>query len=406
MTRNLSRLGQPVFIFSLIILVLNDWLLKSIFHNFITGKLSDFTGLFAFPFFWSVLFPKRIKEIHLGTLLFFIFWKSPLSETFVHFIGASRIVDFSDNMALISIFISFQILKKESYVLKLHPFFLQLIVLLSCFSFIATTQKREPCTSIECEFSTLSLSNETNQKIIVQIDFTYSEKEIAFYKKQQILQRINNVRKILEERHERKTSPGFQPSDSIEIVKMINENWSNRKKISLINPLVLNVHESKSVAIPLWQFDSLVGFPENFKISVLDTTKKIIKTYNKKAFFEKINQNSSVKLNEFSRDDQLDLTFGEVKKPFVLSDCYGKWESKTTGTFSKIEFNSKYFSNDKTGDVFDCEYQSDTILVYTPEKVHIGIMKKTKDDVLVISWSTEKTLTYKKSSKPRTLGNQ
>lgn len=406
MTRNLTRLGQPVFIISLIILILNDCFFKTIFHNFITGKLSDFAGLFAFPFFWSVIFPKRVKEIHLGTFLFFVFWKSPFSETFVHFIGASRIVDFSDNMALVSVFLSFQILKKESYVLKLHPLFLQLIVLLSCFSFVATTQKREPCTSIECEFLVLNLSNETNKKVIVHIDFKYSEKEIAFYKKQQILDGINNVREILDERHERKISPGFQPSDSIEIVKNTNENWSNRKKISLIDPLVLNVHESKWVAIPLWQFDRLVGFPENFKISVLDTNHKIIKTYNKKTFFEKVNQNSAVKLDEFSRENSLNLILGEVKKPFILSDCYGKWESKTNGTFNKIEFNSKYFSNDKTGDVYNCQFKNDTILVYTPEKVHIGIMKKPKDDVLVISWSIEKTLTYKRSSEPTSLGNQ
>ncbi|MCR4033084.1 MULTISPECIES: hypothetical protein [Flavobacterium] len=400
MTRNLNRLGQPVFICSLMILILNDWFFKSIFHNFITGKLSDFAGLFAFPFFWSVLFPKRIKEIHLGTLLFFVFWKSHLSDAFVAFTQTCRVVDFSDNIALISIFISYRSLQKEASVLKLSPVFLSLIVLLSCFSFIATTQKRE--LQDYNENLNLVLDNQTDQKLVVLIDFKYSEKEIDTYKKLQISETIKTFKEI----YANNKTFVFKKSDSIDIAKAVNEQWNIMNTNTISEPVVLDIQKSATVQLPKSYHENLVGFPENFKISVLDSKQKIIKTYNKKTFFEKINQNSSVVQNEFFCENTLYLTFGEAKKPFIVSYYYGKWESKNTGTFNKIEFNSKYFSNDKTGDVYDCEYKNDTILVYTPEKTHIGIMKKPKDDVLVISWDNKKTLTYKKSSEPTSLGNQ
>ncbi|MBS7255309.1 hypothetical protein [Flavobacterium branchiicola] len=400
MTRNLNRLGKPIFLFSLTILILNDWFFKTAFHNFITGKLSDFAGLFAFPFFWSVLFPKKTKEIHLGIVLFFIFWKSHFSDAFVDFTETYRVVDFSDNIALISVFISFRSLKKEHSVLKLNPIFLSLILLISCFSFIATTQK--PRFEDVKENIQLVLNNETNQKLIVLIDFKFSEKEIDVYKKQGILQTIEMYKEINKD----DKRYVFNKTDSISIINSINEQWNTIKKKSVIEPLVLDIHQSATVELPLTYYDKQIGFPENFKISVLDTTRKTIKTYNKKTFFEKINQNSSVKLNEFLRENSLNLTFGEVTKPLILSDFYGKWESKIKGNFNKIEFNSKYFSNDKTGAVYDCEYKNDTILVHTPEKVHIGVIKNPKDDVLVISWDTKTVVTYKRSSKPTSLGNQ
>ena len=115
MIKKINRLAHPGFLVSLLILLLNDFILKTVFHNYLTGKLSDFAGLLAFPFFWSVLFPKRTKEIHIAVALFFIFWKSPFSEDFVDFFGFYRVVDFSDFIALVSVFVSFQLLKKEQY---------------------------------------------------------------------------------------------------------------------------------------------------------------------------------------------------------------------------------------------------------------------------------------------------
>jgi hypothetical protein len=44
-------LKHPLVIGALILTFLNDHFLKHQFHNFLTGKISDFTGIFYFPLF-------------------------------------------------------------------------------------------------------------------------------------------------------------------------------------------------------------------------------------------------------------------------------------------------------------------------------------------------------------------
>ncbi|MET3018676.1 hypothetical protein [Flavobacterium hydatis] len=405
MLKNLARLGHPVFLISLIILILNDWVFKNVFHNYVTGKLSDFAGLFVFPFFWSVLFFKRAKEIHLGTILFFIFWKSPFSEVFVNLFGLYRIVDFSDNMALLSVFVSYQLLKKESVSLKLRPITLQLIFLLSCFSFIATTQRPSyEEYSIENEFLNLYLKNETDKKLVILIDFKYSKNEEEIYKKRQIALAIDDFKKIWAGNLRDGKAFVFTSSDSIWLAKGISENWAFREKTSNIDPLVLDVKATQSIKLPLYYKDSLIGFPESFKISVLDSNWKTIKIYTKKIFFDKINIDQDRKINEFSRPESLSLTFGEKKEPLIVSNCYGKWESNKRGDLNKIEINSRYCVNDTNGDVYECRYINDSILVYTPNKIYIGVIKKVTTNELVICWDGKTILTYKKSSKLPILG--
>ncbi len=58
-SRQLQILLSPEFLIGLLLLLMNDFVFKELFHNWLTGKLSDFAGLFIFPLFWSALFPKR-----------------------------------------------------------------------------------------------------------------------------------------------------------------------------------------------------------------------------------------------------------------------------------------------------------------------------------------------------------
>ena len=53
----ISFLVSPLYLAALSGLLLNDFVLKSAAPGFVTGKLSDFCGLFAFAVFWSVLLP-------------------------------------------------------------------------------------------------------------------------------------------------------------------------------------------------------------------------------------------------------------------------------------------------------------------------------------------------------------
>ena len=61
-------LRHPIALSALFLTALNDHYFKYQFHNFLTGKISDFTGLFYFPFFLYALFdflkcPKAKHEV-------------------------------------------------------------------------------------------------------------------------------------------------------------------------------------------------------------------------------------------------------------------------------------------------------------------------------------------------------
>jgi len=105
MQKELKQLTTLPFLICLSLLLLNDFFLKTIFHNYLTGKLSDVCGLFIFPIFWSVFFPKHKAQVFFATALLFSFWKSPYSNSFIEFFSTSffpiqRIVDVSDLIAL------------------------------------------------------------------------------------------------------------------------------------------------------------------------------------------------------------------------------------------------------------------------------------------------------------------
>jgi hypothetical protein len=138
-----QKLAQPVFIASVVLLIINDWFLKAVFHNVYTGKISDFTGLFAFPFFLSALLPQWKKLLHILTAVFFIFWKTELSQPLINLLNSvnlpvSRTVDFTDNIALVSIIISYQIFTQKSDH-NAKPFLIRSITVIACLAFMATS---------------------------------------------------------------------------------------------------------------------------------------------------------------------------------------------------------------------------------------------------------------------------
>lgn len=107
MKSRLQFLTSPWFIVSLFLLILNDWYLKSAYPSFLTGKLSDFAGLFAFSWFWISLIPRHKIPTLFLIAISFIWWKSPLSDGFIHFWNdlplwkVYRVVDFGDCIALV-----------------------------------------------------------------------------------------------------------------------------------------------------------------------------------------------------------------------------------------------------------------------------------------------------------------
>jgi len=141
--RNTNKISHPLFILSILVLILNDWYFKATFHNGLTGKLSDFAGLFAFPYLFSALYPTHSTKIHLGSALLFIFWKSEFSQPLIDVLNGmnvpvNRTVDLTDYLALPSIVVSYITLKSEhSWTIK--PGLRIALIVLSCLSFIATS---------------------------------------------------------------------------------------------------------------------------------------------------------------------------------------------------------------------------------------------------------------------------
>jgi len=97
---------SPGFITALFLLIINDYYLKQNFPCWLTGKLSDFSGLFLFSLFWSSFFPKKNRIIIILCAILFVFWKSPLSQVIIDVwnrtfpLNISRVIDYSDLLAI------------------------------------------------------------------------------------------------------------------------------------------------------------------------------------------------------------------------------------------------------------------------------------------------------------------
>ena len=125
MKRNKFLLLNYVFVVSIILLFINDHFLKLHFHNWFTGKFSDFLGMIIFPLFLAYIFPKLRTFSILVSFVLFIFWKSPFSEGFIDFynhispIAVARVVDYTDFIAFVFLVISFLLIKYDAL---LQPF--------------------------------------------------------------------------------------------------------------------------------------------------------------------------------------------------------------------------------------------------------------------------------------------
>ncbi|VVV00866.1 hypothetical protein FVB9532_02142 [Mesonia oceanica] len=140
-----KHLYRILFLVSIFLLLINDLYLKFEYHNYLTGKLSDFVGLFAFPYFFSCFFSKKIKLIYILSGILFVFWKLELSQPIFDFansygIGINRTVDYSDLMALMILPFSYSYWNKRQIITKKPKrIFKPIIIVICSFSFIATT---------------------------------------------------------------------------------------------------------------------------------------------------------------------------------------------------------------------------------------------------------------------------
>jgi len=145
MSRNLKILTSFWFIAGLTLLLLNDFVFKGLYGNWLTGKLSDFSGLFIFPLFWAALIPKHKNKIFWLTGFLFIFWKLPFSQVLIdswnnfELLNISRTVDYTDLLALLILPVAYYIDgEKESIkTIRISPVF---PLIISAVSFVATSK--------------------------------------------------------------------------------------------------------------------------------------------------------------------------------------------------------------------------------------------------------------------------
>jgi hypothetical protein len=136
------------------LLIVNDHYLKEAYGNWLTGKLSDFAGLFAFAVVaqvaWRRLASVRWSAFPGGVLLaglFFSWFKSPLSGVALEAVNAlsgrsfGRVIDYSDLAALVVLLPAMWLVKKrlESKVRVLPEWSLVVTLPVALLAFVATS---------------------------------------------------------------------------------------------------------------------------------------------------------------------------------------------------------------------------------------------------------------------------
>jgi hypothetical protein len=104
--RRLDLLGSPVLALAVLLLLLNDFVLKPAFHDWITGKLSDAAGIVVVSVLGCALWPRRRWTVAAVASVGFAFWKSASSQSLIDLVNEElpvrigRTVDATDLIVL------------------------------------------------------------------------------------------------------------------------------------------------------------------------------------------------------------------------------------------------------------------------------------------------------------------
>lgn len=180
MKARLCWLLHPVFLTCIALLLLNDFYLKYVFSNWLTGKLSDITGLLAFALFGFAVSTLERKKILLLITLFFLWWKSPLSEPVIVFfnqqlnIPVSRVVDYTDYLAICFLPLTNWLNVPDYSLTRWRQLAVTSSGLVSFFAFCATTgpyqRWYENYRKEEIPFPLLITTKKTDKEILYALD--------------------------------------------------------------------------------------------------------------------------------------------------------------------------------------------------------------------------------------------
>jgi tetratricopeptide (TPR) repeat protein len=141
-----SHLLTPIFLGAVATLVINDRVLKQAVPGVVTGKLSDFTGLFAFAVFVSVIIRRHVATIHVMIAIAFAAWKSPLADPAIEAWNAAmpfriaRVVDCWDLLGLAVLPLSVAYLRRRWWAIAPGAARAVAVGTVSLLAFAATSQ--------------------------------------------------------------------------------------------------------------------------------------------------------------------------------------------------------------------------------------------------------------------------
>jgi hypothetical protein len=139
--------GHPLFATGVVVLLINDFLLKEAFHNGLTGKLSDIAGMAVFPAFFCVFRIQSSRLIYLLSALFFVWWKLPFSDPGIAALNGSgipvaRVIDPTDLWALLVLPLSWYFIIRSERRHALSPFTAYAAGFIGLIAFCATSLPR------------------------------------------------------------------------------------------------------------------------------------------------------------------------------------------------------------------------------------------------------------------------
>lgn len=133
------------FLISLALLLVNDTYLKQHYSGLLTGKLSDFSGIFLVALIFFALLPRWPYLVSTIVVAAFAWWKSPLSDKFIWLVheaggaGFGRIIDYSDLFALAIVPFAYATSQcVESYQISTHTLRRVLVTPMLAIAFLAT----------------------------------------------------------------------------------------------------------------------------------------------------------------------------------------------------------------------------------------------------------------------------
>lgn len=257
---------------------MNDRFWKYEYANWITGKLSDFLGLFSFSLFLGIVVPSLRKRISLIVGIAFVIWKTPLSNGIISQVNRlinyeiARTIDYSDFIALFVLLASNYILTnldieklRTEIKLTINPVILNILIFFSIFVF-SSTSIREPSYPIGNIMINESYQvNGTNQEVFEKIKTlgsSISLDSIQYLKNGAVvIRKYNQIDKLILENN--------NILDTIENINFYIYERQNESTITIINMRVNN-----SIELQDWK--------------ILKKRSKLYKKLLKRQFIEKL----------------------------------------------------------------------------------------------------------------------